>query len=274
MNIGIIGYGSMGSMIAKGLIEKKIIDASNLFISTRTIEKLLPLQEKYAGINVSADNGYVAQNSDIVFICVKPADTTQILRETKTSLRAKAHVISIAGCIDICDIEKVVDNKITRLMPSITSEVYSGVSLTCHNAKVTADDKKKLDKILGAFGSVRGIEEGNFGVGSELTSCAPGLLAAIMKTWVEESLRFGTLSKEESAQMAKQTLYGTAKLMIEQNMDFDEVINRVATKGGMTEEGAKILFDDLPAVFQKTFASMGKKRETVTRRLRDSSFPQ
>jgi len=274
MNVGIIGYGSMGSMLAKGLIEKNIIPACNLFISSRTLGKLGEIQKKHALINASMDNEFVAQSSDIVFICVKPADTIHVIRDIKESLRKNAHVISIAGCIDICDIEKVVDTKITRLMPSITSEVYSGVSLTCHNSKVTAADKIKLDGILVAFGSVREIEECNFGVGSELTSCAPGLFSAILKTWVEESLRFGTLSKEESVEMAKQTLYGTAKLLVEQNMDFDEVINRVATKGGMTEEGAKILFGDLPAVFQKTFASMGQKRETVTRALRDSSFPQ
>jgi len=274
MNVGIIGYGSMGSMIAKGLIEKNIIPARDLYISSRSIEKLSELQNKYDGLNVSTDNRYAAQNTDIVFMCVKPADTIQVLREIKKSLRVDAHVISIAGCIDICDIEKVLKAKITRLMPSIASEVYSGVSLTCHNEHVTAADKKKLDGILNAFGSVREIEECNFGVGSELTSCAPGLFSAILKTWVEESLRFGSLSKEESMQMAMQTLYGTAKLLIEENMNFDEIIYRVATKGGMTEEGAKILFGELPAVFQKTFASMGQKRETVTRRLRDSSFPQ
>jgi len=274
MNIGIIGYGSMGSMLAKGLLVKNVINAGNIFISTRTIERLNDIQKKYPGLNISADNKYAAQNSDIAIVCVKPADTIQVIREIKESLRGDVHIVSIAGCIDICDIEKVVDAKITRLMPSITSEVYCGVSLTCHNPKVTAADKKKLDGILEAFGSVREIEEGNFGVGSELTSCAPGLFSAILKTWIEESLRFGTLSREESVQMAKQTLYGTAKLLVEDNMSFDEVINRVATKGGMTEEGAKILFSELPAVFQKTFTSMGQKRDTVTRKLHDISFPQ
>jgi pyrroline-5-carboxylate reductase len=139
---------------------------------------------------------------------------------------------------------------------------------------VTAADRKKIENILNQFGSAREIEESNFGVGSELTSCAPGLFAAILKVWVEESLRFGTLSREESEEMAKQTLYGTAKLMVERNMGFDEVISRVATKGGMTEEGVTILSGDLPGAFQKTFATMGQKRTTVTQKLRNASFPQ
>ena len=182
MNVGIIGYGSMGSMLVKGMIEKKTVPANSLFISSRTIGRLDDIQKKYALINASTDNGYVAQNSNILFVCVKPADTISVLREIKASLRTDAHIISIAGCIEIRDIEKVVNAKITRLMPSITSEVYSGVSLTCHNAKVTTTEKDRLNGILGAFGTAREIEERNFGVASELTSCAPGLFSAILKT--------------------------------------------------------------------------------------------
>jgi len=274
MNIGIIGYGSMGSMIAKGLLEKSIIPGNNLFISTRSIDKPQALGMKYAGLTISTDNKETAKNADIVFVCVKPVDTITVIRDIKDSLRGDAHIVSIAGSINIGDIEKVIKSKITRLMPTIASEVYSGVSLTCHNSSVMKEDKTVLNTILGVFGTVREIEESNFGVASELTSCAPGLFSAVFKTWVEESLRFGTLTREESTQMAIQTLYGTAKLLTEQTMSFDEVIHRVATKGGMTEEGAKILFDDLPAVFQKTFAAMGQKRESVTRRLREISFPQ
>jgi len=52
--------------------------------------------------------------------------------------------------------------------------------------------------------------------------------------------------------MAFSTLYGTA-LLINQGMTAEEIKKRVATPGGITEEGKKLLRAKLPPVFDHLY---------------------
>jgi pyrroline-5-carboxylate reductase len=63
--------------------------------------------------------------------------------------------------------------------------------------------------------------------------------------------------------MVLSTLCGTAKLIQERNMNFSEMISRVATKGGITEEGVNVLNKDLPAIFNNVFTRTLTKHEQV-----------
>jgi len=49
--------------------------------------------------------------------------------------------------------------------------------------------------------------------------------------------------------MVLETLLGTAKLLQAKNMGFEALISAVATKGGISEEGIKVLDRHLPTVF-------------------------
>ena len=58
MNVGIIGYGSMGKMILEKFAESGIIKYKELFVSNRHIEKIHHLTTLY---NVCKTNGELAK---------------------------------------------------------------------------------------------------------------------------------------------------------------------------------------------------------------------
>lgn len=45
------------------------------------------------------------------------------------------------------------------------------------------------------------------------------------------------IPREKIIKMVLNTMCGTGSLMLEKDMTFEEVVSRVATKGGITEEG-------------------------------------
>jgi len=98
-------------------------------------------------------------------------------------------------------------------------------------------------------------------VAADLTSCAPGMIAAIFQNFVDGGLKHSNLSPESAYEMVISTLFGTAKLLREKNMKFSEMISRVATKGGITEEGVKVINDGLPAIFNDVFNKTLTKHE-------------
>ena len=134
----------------------------------------------------------------------------------------------------------------------------------CHNRRVGLDDAKFVESLFGAISTIKLIKEENFDVGADLTSCAPGMFAAIFREFVEAGVRHSTLTREECEQMVVETLYGTAEILCRQGMGFEKMVERVATKGGITEEGVKVLKQQLPDVFNDVFQRTLAKHEQVS----------
>ena len=269
-NIGIIGYGSMGKMIFSKFAQSKIINQSNLYISNRTFEKIKDINTIYPNVNICKNNIKLANNVDILFICVKPLEIKTILNEIINNIKNNCHIISLNGSVLINCLEKIcVNYKISKVMPSVTAEINQSVTLVSHNNLVKNEDKNKLNILLECFGSVIEIPENELGMGSELTSCMPGFIGSIFKVITEEAEKHISINKNDIIKMVVETMYGTGKLLMDKNMTFDELINRVATKSGITEEGVKIIEEKLPETINEMFEKTLEKRKVTMEKAKE-----
>jgi len=263
--IGIIGCGSMGKMIFSKFMESKIIPESNIFISNRTYEKLTDLKTMYPMVNICKNNMDAAENADIVFICVKPLEIKTVLSEIFEKIKDSCHIVSLNGSVLFRQVEQICAGaKISKVIPSVTAEVNQSVTLICHNDHVNDNDKNILKTLLECFGTVIEIPEAEIGMGSELTSCMPGFIGALFKVITDEAEKHTSIDKKDVTNMVIKTVYGTGKLLLEKEMTFEQLTGRVATKGGITEEGTKIIETEMPAMVNKLFEKTLEKRKTTT----------
>jgi pyrroline-5-carboxylate reductase len=266
---GFIGYGSMGSMLAVGFLSTGVLAPEEIVVSNRTPAKVENLAKIWSGISVTDDNRKAAKESALLFVCVKPLDVLAVLDEIKGYLSDSAHLVSTAACVTINDIESRFPGQVTKVIPSVTAEVREGISLVCHNPKVTKEGMARLEKLLGAISKVLHISENEFEVAADFTSCAPGMIAAIFDSFVKAGLKHSGLSPDVAQKMITSTLLGTAKLLAEKEIGFQELIGRVATKGGITEEGVKVLNKHLPAAFDEVFQKTLSKHQLVKEMIKD-----
>jgi pyrroline-5-carboxylate reductase len=263
--IGIIGYGSMGKMIFSKFMESKIIPESGMFISNRTYEKIAGLKTDYPRLNIGKNNMDTAENADILFICVKPSEIKTVLSDISERIKNNCHIVSLNGSVLFSQLEQIcTGRKISKVIPSVTAEVNQSVTLICHNAHVSDDDKNVLETLLECFGTVIEIPETEIGMGSELTSCMPGFIGAIFKVITDEAEKHTSIDKKDVINMVIKTVYGTGKLLLEKDMSFEELIDRVATKGGITEEGTKIIETEMPKMVNELFKKTLEKRNITT----------
>jgi len=263
--IGIIGYGSMGKMISSKFIESKTIPEFNMFISNRTYEKIMGLKTIYPLLNICKNNIDVAKNVDILFICVKPLEIKTVLLEILEYIKDDCHIVSLNGSVLFKQIEQICEcRKISKVIPSVTAEINQSVTLVCHNVHIIDNDKNVLKKLLECFGSVMEIPEMEMGMGSELTSCMPGFIGAIFKVITNEAEKHTSINKKDVINLVIKTMYGTGKLLLEKNMTFEQLIDRVATKGGITEEGTKIIEAEMPKMANELFEKTLEKRKITT----------
>ncbi len=267
-NFGFIGFGSMGKMLAEKSIETGALRPEQVTITRKDAARLEEVKKSLPGIITTESIAELTVSCDVIFICVKPADFREVLLQMKPYITGQKHIISIAGTVSIANIESILSCKISKVMPTLLTEVKEGITLVCHNSLVTAEDAALIDGMLQKIGKVKPIAEEDYALTTELTSCAPGFFAALFREYCAAAQRHSdSITREEIEEITLQTLQGTLILMLEKKMGFEEVVTRVATKGGITEEGVKVIREHLPAVFDEMFDRTLEKRVRVAEKI-------
>ena len=259
MKVGVIGYGSMGKM----LLEKFWVNKSDneFYLANRSFDKIANLAEKYC---VCKSNQEIAALVDILFICVRPIDMKNVLEEIQNVLDKKTIIVSLNGSITFAQMETVCKNKLVKVIPSVLAEINKSQTLICYNELVNESDKKCVENLLKNIGSVIELPESEMGMGSELVSCMPGFIASLFNEICTSAQKHTSIQSDEIIQMVLNTMIATGQLMLEKNLSFQDVVSRVATKGGITEEGVNVIQDEFPKISDSIFDKTLEKRRLTT----------
>lgn len=262
MNTGIIGYGSMGRMLLEKFADSGIA-SDNLFVSNRTQEKLADIRGRATVCTGSAE---VAAGSDIIFICVRPADIRTVLEDIRDNLKEESLIVSLNGSVTFDQLGKIVKHRMAKAIPSVTAEIGRSQTLVCFNELAGPEDQTALRQLLGTVGDVIELPENEMGMGSELVSCMPGFIAAIFDVLCREAGKHTDIPYNQVINMVLNTLCATGELMLTKYMSFEDVVSRVATKGGITEEGTKVIYDLFPEAAGRLFENTLEKRRLTAER--------
>jgi pyrroline-5-carboxylate reductase len=259
---GFIGTGHLGSMLIKKLVETEAIEAEEILASNRTQEKVERLAEA-TGIR-SVSNRVVAELSDVIFICVRPLEVRDVLSELAYLLNSQKLVISVAADVSLEKLQSLCPARLARAFPSMASEKLQGVTLLAFGDNTTVEDRRLIADLFHAIGQAVEVEEKDFAVLADLTSSAPGYFAALMREFVLAAER-REINSELAERLVKQTLLGTAFLLEEES--FAGLIESVATKGGITEAGVKVIQREAPGMFDQLFQATEARHELVLKKI-------
>lgn len=262
MHLGFIGTGHIGSMLIRKFVETGATTPGDIIASNRTREKAEQLAADL-GFQVG-DNRKVAERSDVIFLCVRPLDVKGILRELQDELTPNKLLISVAVDFTLDEMASMSRARAARVIPSVASERLKGVSLVAFGGNTDESDRALILQLLRTIGYPMEVEEKDLEVLADLTSSAPAYISAIMRELVQAAVRRG-IDVDLAEKLAKLTLAGTAELLAEEN--FDGLISRVATKGGITEEGVKAIHKHAPAMFDELFEATRAKHEIVRKNI-------
>ena len=265
---GFVGFGNMGSTMLMALLKARAIPEDDVVVFTRTKEKLKRFITDYPKVEVARSISDLGRRCKRVFICTGTIEVKAVLTELSACLPADAHVITIAGTLEMRCLESIFEGRISKIMPTMIYEVGEGVTLVCHNRKVLPEDKEFIHIAFSKIGSVKEIREEQFDLAADLTSCAPAFYSAILNNLVQVARRHDDFTVDELNKLVLPTFYGTAKLLLKTGADYDGLISRVATKGGISEEGVKVLDKELPGTFDELFDKTLGKREMTKKQMR------
>ncbi|MEB2357356.1 pyrroline-5-carboxylate reductase ProG [Bacillus pumilus] len=267
--IGIIGYGSMADMMVQKWLEKEVLTAHQIMIHTRSeTDRLLQLKDKHQELNIcSLDE--LSASCDVLFICVPPLAVLDVLDQLSSAAKS-VHIVSVAAAVTLDKLSKYTTHPISRYIPTLTSAVGTGVSLVAHGETAGEEEKARLHRLLSAFSVVREIGEDQFDAASNLTSSSPGFIAALFEEMARAAVRNSELSLEEAYEFLTYALLGTGQVLVERGLTFAETVDRVATKGGITGEGAEVIQKQAPQMFDDLFTQTMKKYEQLKTQINEA----
>lgn len=259
MNVGFIGTGSMGSLLIESFIASGALEPAEIAVSNRTHAKAQTLADRYPGMRAVYDNADAACGADYVFLCVKPHEFINVVRDIKSTLRPHQTVVSITSPVLVSHLESELNCKVAKIIPSITNLVWSGASLCIYGNRMEEGDKIQLEALFSHISEPLRIEEQYTRIVSDLSSCGPAFIAFLLQQFVEAAVEETGIPRAEAQKVAANMLLGTGLLLTEGELSMEDIQQRVAVPGGITAQALKLLQRETDGIFNQVIRATHNK---------------
>ena len=234
--ISFIGAGNMAFAMANALFREN----KNVAIGVYDIDKarLELFKSSFDTTRIYPSIEELVEDSNIVILSVKP----QVIESVLPIIRnTKKIVLSIAAGVTLDYLTSMLPNaSVARVMPntpSLVSHMAAGVSFS---NKVTKNEKKEILEFLKYSGIALEVKDNLMDAVTGISGSGPAFVARIIDFFIKSGVKNG-LDPDVSRELATNTFLGTAKLIIDNNMDIENLIKMVSSPGGTTIAGRGVL---------------------------------
>jgi pyrroline-5-carboxylate reductase len=240
--VGIIGAGNMGEVLIRGLLQSGRVAKSDIITSDVSPDRLTHMSKTY-GLRTTSSNVELVENASIIIIAVKPQNIDELLDELSTSSHEGHLFISIAAGITTEKLASKMHHQsgIIRVMPNAPASVLAGIAAVYPGRNVSPSDLQRAVSIFECVGRTVIIKnEALMDVVTGLSGSGPAFVFLVIESLSDAGVQLG-ISRKESSLLAAQTVYGAAKMLLETGKHPSELKDIVATPGGTTFAGLKML---------------------------------
>ena len=179
--------------------------------------------------------------AEVVLLAVKPA----MLEKVAECLRGRRDsylLISILAGVTTEKLAKEAGGKarVIRAMPNQALRVGKGVTAICAGSGAKKEDLEVARKIFALGGTVLEIGEKQMDVVTALSGSGPAFMAKWVEALEKAAVRAGVDSKV-AGELAARTMLGTGALLVREGITPGELCSAVASPGGTTEAGLKVM---------------------------------
>jgi pyrroline-5-carboxylate reductase len=231
--IAVLGAGTIGEALISGLLTSGWRTSDEIVATCRSSERAADLRERH-GIDVTSNPEAVA-GSRVVVIAVKPQDFEALLGEIGGLVSPEQLVLSVAAAIPTSWIETRLASgvPVARAMPNAAATVQEGIAGLCGGSHASDDDLGLAEDVLAHLGAVVRLAERYMDAVTAVSGSGPAYFALLAEAMIEAGILLG-LSREVSTQLVVQTMFGTAKLLRDEQIHPVELREAVTSPGGTT----------------------------------------
>ena len=241
MKLGFIETGNMASAIIGGIIKKGIVKPEEI-IGSDVFEAGREKVRTQFGIEVTADNKEVAEESDVLFLSVKPQFYAAVISEIKDIVDGSKLIVTIAPGKTLSWLDEQFGKKvkIVRTMPNTPAMVGEGMTAACPNELVTAQELECVLNILDSFGKTEVVAEHLIDAVVAVSGSSPAYVYMMIEAMADAAVAEG-MPRAQAYKFAAQAVYGSAKMVLETGKHPGELKDMVCSPAGTTIQAVRTL---------------------------------
>ena len=264
MSVGIIGCGNMGSALARGMVEARLLPPGRVIgydadpAKARKLAKNLRIK--------AARSAREAAACSVLLLAVKPQQMEKALEEIRPYLEHRPLLISIAAGMRTGWIERRAGRGIpvVRVMPNTPALVKKGISAVALGASAGPKHRLLAERIFRSVGEVIRVEESRMDAVTAVSGSGPAYFFYLMEQMAETGARLG-LSAAAARRLAGATAQGAAELAARSGEDPAALRARVTSRGGTTEAAFKVFKQKkLGAILQSGIRAAARRAKELS----------
>ena len=239
MIVGIVGFGTLGQAIAAGLRGDGRVERI-----VATSRRGLPVEE-CPYVDVSTDNGALANVANVIFVCVKPFQVERVVKEIAPALNARKLVVTAAAAISTPQVEAWIghaDVPVVRAMPNTPFRVGEGMTVFAPGSHATDAHLELAQSLFSSHGRTAVVEERLMDAVTGISGCGPAYMYVVIEALSDAGVKLG-LPRDTARLLAAQTMLGAAKLVLSSDAHPAALKDEVTTPAGCTIDGLMELED-------------------------------
>jgi pyrroline-5-carboxylate reductase len=237
VRVAVLGAGKMGGILLQAFLKQNLFAADQIHATVGHVERALALSTQW-GVDVGTDNLEAAKQSDLIVLAVKPFQVPALIEEILPALSKNKTLISIAASVKTRAIEDAAGLEIAviRAMPNTPSALGAGAAALCRGRFVSAEQMELAERIFETVGRTVTVDEKHMDAVTGLSASGPAYIYIIIEALAEAGVKVG-LPRDIATQLAAQTTFGAAKMVLETGYHPALLKDAVTTPAGCTIDG-------------------------------------
>lgn len=237
--LAILGAGKMAGILLSAFLKSGLVSAEDVFATAGHQASAAALEAKL-GVRCTTNNLAAAQAADVLLVGVKPTQVADLLREIAPALAPGKLVISIAASVTTTAIEEAAGHQaqvaVIRAMPNTPARVGAGMTAIVRGRFTTPAQVEIARRMFETVGRVVEVDEKHMDAVTGLSGSGPAFHYIILDAFTEAGVNVG-LPREIALQLAAQTAYGAARMVLETGSHPALLKDEVTTPAGCTVDG-------------------------------------
>jgi pyrroline-5-carboxylate reductase len=237
VRVAVLGAGKMGGILLQAFLKQNLFAPDQIRATVGHAEKAIALSTQW-GVDVTTDNLEAARHADLILIGVKPFQVPDLIATIKPALTPQKTIVSFAASVKTSAIEEAsgLEIAVIRAMPNTPSALGAGAAGLCKGRYVSAEKMELAQRIFETVGRTVTVDEKHMDAVTGLSASGPAYIYIIIEALAEAGVKVG-LPRDIATQLAAQTTFGAAKMVLETGYHPALLKDAVTTPAGCTIDG-------------------------------------